>query len=541
MTTNAPTRKISLAFLPPLLLVLAIVTFSVLFNLSIIDIRFQELDKTLYKIAHQQDLNKSLNMLAKYSIIKRRMERGAETSEDYTVESKVMAVISGDYFKEEPRQLNRWNYIHPIARIGINAIRLLMGKSVQAEAEADKENKELEVAYFYERNRRYDKALEMYDNILKAKKHTPETESYIILHKGFCESMVGDLGKARDSYEDIIKRFPESEATVVAWRLLDFINTVDDELGEAKKGKAVTLPYAKKLYLLMDYKNAITVFSELENSLKEKSDAGSKAQIAEAVFLKARSHEEMGESGLAIENYRQLLKDYGDTPWALEANRRIFILGEFYERDKEITKIALARLKKYQDDNFFDELNSYSGIIEDNKVSEEARLKQREMVRKEISKADGDVLDAIEKLDLSGEMAAEQEMKAAEEAQKIEALKQAQAKVMEKEMLDVNAHPLRKPSFIGREIKKKAVMLTTIYNQMLKKGADFSGTLKLVFSIESSGKTVNVAIDEESDIQDEEFREKVIQNVQTWIFPAIEEEYKTPQRVNYPIVFKKNE
>ncbi|MFH0918934.1 MAG: AgmX/PglI C-terminal domain-containing protein [Fibrobacterota bacterium] len=525
--------KQSLAFLPPVLFVLFIIAFSVFFNMSVIDIRFQELDKTLYRIAHQQDLNKSLNMLAKYSIIKRRMERGYEDSADYAVESKVMAVIASDFLKDEPRNLSAWNYLNPIVRIGMNLLRVIMGKSQMAETEKIKDNQELEVAYFYERNRRYDKALSMYVSILKAKKHSSDIEAYIILHKGFCESMNGDMEKARASYEDVIARFADTEAAVTAWTLLDFINKVDDELTEIRKNQAPTIAYGKQLYLLMDYKNAITVFSEIEKSAKDPR------VLSEAVFLKGRCHEELGEAALAVDNYRRLLNDYPETKWATEANRRVYILGEFYERDKQITQIAMARLQKYRDANFFDELNTFSGIMgEESKTTDKERVAQRASVRKALTKSDADVLDIIEKLDLSGEKAAEKE---AVQAQKQQAEEFQQArKEMQKERLDVNAHPLRKPSFIGREIESKAKPLQGIYNAMLKRGADFSGALRVSFLIETDGKTSHVAIDPESDIQNDEFRDKVLTMVKSWSFPAIEPEYG-PQKVTYPVVFKKSE
>jgi TonB family protein len=525
--------KKTVSLMPPVLVVLAILLVSVFFNMSVIDIRFQELDKTLYRIAHQQDINKSLNMLAKYSIIKRRMERGYEDSADYSVESKVMAVIASEFLKDDPRKLSAWNYFNPVVRISINVLRLLMGKAQIAETENIKDNQELEVAYFYERNRRYDKALSMYVSILKAKKHTPETESYILLHKGFCESMNGDLEKARVSYEDIIARFADTEASITAWKLLDFINKVDDELTVTRQSKDLSIGYAKKLYLLMDYKNAITVFSEVEKTAK---DSG---VIAEAVFLKGRCHEELGEAALAVDNYRRLLKEYPDTKWAMEANRRVYILGEFYERDKQITQIAMARLQKYRDANFFDELNTFSGIMGDeSKATDKERVAQRESVRKALNKSDADVLDIIEKLDLSGEKAAEKEEAEQAQKQKAEAFKRAQ-KDMQKERLDVNAHPLRKPSFIGREIESKAKPLQGAYNLMLKR-TDFSGTLRVSFLIEADGKTSNVAIDPESEITNQEFREKVLSTVKTWTFPGIEPEYG-PQKVTYPMVFKKSE
>lgn len=527
-------RNSGFSLLPPILFVVLILGLSVLFNMSIIDVRMQELDKTLTRVSRQQDLNKSLNMLAKYSIIKRRMERGYEDADDYTIESKVMAVIASDFLKDQPRKLSTWNYIYPVVKISINAIRLLMGKSIVNETGNETDNRELEVAYFYERNRRYEKALDIYGSIIKAKKHTPEGEAYIILHQGFCQSMIGDLNKARASYEAIISRFPDSETAAVAWKLLEFINTVDDELQVTRGKVEATLEYGKRLYLLMDYKNAITVFSEIERK------GGTDDRTAEAIFLKARCYEELGEVSMAVEDYKKVIKNKVAERWAKEANRRIFILGEFYERDKEITRIAMDRLKEYRDENFFDELNTFSGVMgEETKVTDELRVKQREQVRQALTEKDVDVLSIIDKLDLSGEEAAKKEVEEQQQAA-VEAKLKAKEMELKHQVLDVSLHPQRKPSFIAREIQKRCIPLQSLYNTRLKRGDDFSGTLKLVFSIEASGKTGNVQITEDSDIMTRQFRDEVLEQVGRWEFPAIEDKYG-PQKVTYPIEFKKRD
>ncbi|MBL8026272.1 MAG: TonB family protein [Fibrobacteres bacterium] len=526
------------AIIIPLLILTGIVVFTVLFNLSVIDIRYQELDSSLYKVAYQQDLNKSLSMLSKVSILKRRLETGSESAEEYALESKIMAVIGSDLLKESADKPSKWSYMRPVARVGMNGIRLLMGKGISSDDEKSKQdNKELEVAYFYERNRRYDKSLEMYKAILKAKKHSADMVAVIELHKGFCEAMSGDFTTARKTFEDVIAQNPDSETATVAWRLLDFMNTMDDERAAMSETGETSLEYGKKLYLLMEYRKAISVLADFATKSKNVTE------LAEAVFLKGRSHEELGDPAMAIDAYREVISKYGNSTFAQEANRRIYILGEFYERDKDITNIALQRLKEYKDESFFDELNTYSEIVEESKVTDEARLKQREEVRKAIS-GNGDVLDVIDRLDLSGEKAVAESVKAEEsrmaKAEDIRKTEDAKAKIIEADKLDVNEHPMRKPSYLGREIKRRAVVLQNIYNGMLKRGEDFGGTIKLQFYIERDGTVTRTQIDPTSSLTNQQFKDKVTEQVQNWQFPAIEDGYGA-QKVTYPITFQKTE
>jgi TonB family protein len=526
------------AILFPLLILVFIIAITIMFNLSVIDIRYQELDKNLYNVAYQQDLNKSLSMLSKVSILKRRITTGTETSEEYALESKIMAVISSDLLKESTVKPSKWSYMRPVARLGMNVIRLILGKGIEKDINQGKEDdKELEIAYFYERNRRYDKALEMYSAILNARKHTPEMISVIELHKGFCEAMAGDFVTARSSFENVIARSPDSETATVAWRLLDFMSTIDDERAAMAADGVASLLYGKKLYLLMEYRKAISIFVEVSGTSKDNNE------LAEALFLKGRSHEELGDPAMALDAYRDVIDKFGESTFAQEANRRIYILGEFYERDKEITNIALQRLKQYKDESFFDELNTYSNIVDESSVTDDVRLKQREEVRKAIS-GNSDVLDVIDKLDLSGEKAVAESLKAEEEriakASIQEKKNEAKAAELEQTKLDVNEHPMRKPSYLGREIKRRSVILQNIYNGMLKRGEDFGGTLKLQFYIERDGTVTRTQIDPTSSLVNQAFRDKVVEQVQAWQFPGIEEGYPA-QKVTYPITFQKTE
>jgi tetratricopeptide (TPR) repeat protein len=348
--------------------------------------------------------------------------------------------------------------------------------------------------------------------------------AYIILHKGFCESMLGNIDESRTSYEIIIARFPDSETAMVAWKLLEFINKLDDELKAAREAPEVnSMAYGKRLYLLMDYKNAITVFTNLEKRRQ--------ALAPEALFLKGRCHEELGESALALENYRKILSKYGRSTWAKEANRRMYILGQFYERDKEITELALKRLEEYRDERFFKELSSFTGILKETKVTDDLRIKQRKTVREALNKQNVDVLELIENIDLTG-------AKAAKEAEALE-VKQRKTKDLNAGKLDPNMHPLRKPSFIAREITRKCVPLQSTYNRMLRSEKPFAGTLRLVFYIESNGRTSKVQISRDSDVLNQKFNAFVLEQVRDWRFPKIENRY-LPLKVTYPILFTKN-
>jgi TonB family protein len=154
------------------------------------------------------------------------------------------------------------------------------------------------------------------------------------------------------------------------------------------------------------------------------------------------------------------------------------------------------------------------------------------------------VLDVIDKLDLSGEKAVAESLKAEEDriakASINDKKEEAKAAEIAKTVLDVNEHPMRKPSYLGREIKRRSVVLQNIYNGMLKRGEDFGGTIKLQFYIERDGSVTRTQIDPTSNLTHQTFRDRVVEQVQNWQFPGIEEGYPA-QKVTYPITFQKTE
>jgi len=101
-----------------------------------------------------------------------------------------------------------------------------------------------------------------------------------------------------------------------------FIDQIEDTRGLALPGKPTDLDRAKQQYLLVDYSTPSSLDGYVQ---KNKADP----RLAEAYYYRARSHEELGELGKAIDDYARP-QNFDNRNWARDAERRLFLLGSVY-------------------------------------------------------------------------------------------------------------------------------------------------------------------------------------------------------------------
>ena len=230
------------------------------FNYGLIDIRMDEIRYLLGKVASQQDMTNTFGIVAKYELIKRRMMYGEENISNYELEAKVQALTSGDQLEIQKDTWKMKASRAPV-RVMLNVIRFLLGKEIISPKEDDKILDVLEKAYFWERNRTYTEALKIYDEVLASPAISNEIRAAVMVHKGFCYSMMSEYDHSKDLYEAVISSYPNTEAGIVSWKLLDFIENMEKERSNLENEKLSELDKAKQSYLLMDFRNAVRYFS----------------------------------------------------------------------------------------------------------------------------------------------------------------------------------------------------------------------------------------------------------------------------------------
>jgi len=286
----------------------------------------------------------------------------------------------------------------------------------------------------------------------------------------------------------------------------------------------------------MDYRNAIKNFSFFLQSNIE----GDKRE-AEVRFFKGRSHEELGELEEAVIEYRGTIRIDKTKKWAREANRRILMLGEFYDYKKKMTEEAEKQLAAYQDGNFLSRIDRFKGMMSESSIRDEL-LQKQEVTPADKGVEDGEVMDLINMigdLDLTGEKEREKEIEKFHRDLIARGIKSEEEirELTRKRALTFN--PFRRPSVLKQTINENVNQLRYIYNKKLRAGVKLSGKIFVEMKIESNGKISSTEIIS-SNIGDKSFEEEIVAKISKWQFKPVSDSLGV-LKIRYPFEFYEEE
>ncbi len=511
--------------------IILLLAFTGLFNVGLIDIRFEEIHYLLGTIASQEDLSSTFGIIAKYELIRHRIAHGEENETNYELEAKIQALTSGDHITKNDDWMKNRFYRIPVKAV-LNTIRILQGKEIINPKGDDKIFSVIEIGYFWERNRRYAEALKIYDEVLTTAKLDPEVKAAVMVHQGFCYSMMSNYSKSKQVYEEVIAKFPNTQAGILSWKLIDFISSMEKERANLEKTSMGEMERAKQFYLLMDFRNAIKNFSVFIGKNVPK------AMKAEAHFYKGRSHEELGEIDEAIMEYKIVIQQDQTKNWSRQAHRRMLMLGEFYEQQKSIAEEAKKQLKAYQDQMFVENVERYKNFLSPSSLKGELQKdsKHQGSVKEYANDSILNLINQIGNLDLTGEEDVKRQK--AEQMKKtlIEQGKLSSAEIKEFERRQaVASNPYRRPGTLKKTIDDHTGELKYIYNKKLRAGTKLSGRMLVEIRIAASGDVSGVKLIQ-SNTGDQEFEKSIVGRISTWKFNAVPDSLGEII-VNYPFEF----
>lgn len=510
---------------------------TVLFNIGLIDIRIEEMSYLLGKIASGQDVSNSLGIIGKYELIKNRMQFGEESNSNYELEAKVQALTSDEKTAEKPVTWRKTIARVPVRTV-LNGIRILLGKEIINLKEEDKILNVLEIGYFWERNRKYSEAIKIYDQVILQSNVRPEIKAAVLLHKAFCHSMLSEYEIAKLMYERVIALYPNTEAGILAWRLLDFIAAMEKQRSGLEQEKMSYFDKAHQFYLLMDYRNAIKYLSIF---LQEKPVD---SLAWKASYFKGRSHEELGESEEAMMTYQKVIRDDKSRIWAKQANRRMLMMGEFYEQKKQVADEARRQLSVYQDQGFVNKVEQYATLVSESSLRKELMADQKKNNGKTRTPVDDSLMNMINKigsLDLTGE----KEEKKRQDIEKLrnELISQGTLSASDMKELErrkaLEENPFRRPTELKSVIDDYSSQLRYIYNRRLRQGVKLSGKMVMEISIRPDGGIDNASI-VRSSMGDKVFEDEIIKQIKNWKFKSVSDSLGN-LTVNYPFEFTEEE
>jgi TonB family protein len=507
----------------------------VFYNFGLIDVRFDEIRYLLGSLAQQEEASNTFGIVAKYELIKRRMTQGEDNISNYELEARIQSLTSSDPKKEQKSGWSTRVYRAPI-RFIVNTTRLLLGKNIISPKEDDQIINVLEIGYFWERNRKYEEAMKVYDGVITTPGVSPSIKSAVLVHKAFCVSMMGNYKESKAIYEQVITVYPNTEAGVLSWKLLDFIQTMEGNRESLEKQQLSEMEKARQFYLVMDFRNAIKNYSIF---LGHSPDP---AMACEARFYKGRAHEELGETEEAIAEYRWVIANDKKETWAKQANRRMLMIGQFYEQQKSITDEAKRQLSKYQDQVFLNNVQQYSKLLSTNSLRSELMKDGKQAVDNAVKDSLLNSILNIGNLDLTGEKSA------ADQQKKLDSIRTAlidkgsisQAEIKELQRWQtVTQNPFRRPGVLKTTIDGYSNELKYIYNKRLRAGDKLSGKLLVEITINANGSVGKAEI-QESDIGDMPFEKAVTDRILTWKFQAVPNNVGE-LKIKYPFEFSEEQ
>jgi tetratricopeptide (TPR) repeat protein len=512
-----------------LLVAILFLILSVVFNRYVIDIRLDEMDHILENLDLDQFSSQTFSIVSRYELIKKRIESGSSASEDYNAESRIQAILSEDTLSTNAEISTSLSYWNPV-NILIRSLRFILGKEQIKSNEISEHLIKLERGHLLERSRQYEKAALLYDEILSAKKIVPKTEAIVLLHKGFCLSIIGNYNESVIIYKSVAKKFPNSSEATLSLKLLDFIKMIQNENSEMASKKSSSYEIGKSLFTYMDYKGAVT---KLDNFIKNDTSK----EKSGAHFYKGRAHEELGDYIGAVDEYKSVMHLGEKSDWSRMANRRLVMLGEIYQHKTEVTKEAKEILVAQGDSIFVKDLEV---IKELGSFDDTVKVEPREDIVETL--VVDSIVDTIATID-SSSLVDSSLMKQKIEVKRLEDVSRATARRIarnEKKQRAVrNKKRLaslesRSPKVIKETIQKEVSDIKNIYLNFIAKGVIVEGEILIEMDILASGDVV--ASITKSDIRDKSFKKEIISEVESWKFLEVDSELGK-MTVSYPFQF----
>lgn len=317
----------------------------ILFHRAVITVRLYELSQEIEKINQTEKGRNNLDILFKYEM-NRKLYFGTINEEEYDrQELKTIRILT----TKDPFDASLKKTAHFALPI-INLFRFLIGKPKITFQNQSQNQHSLILAYYHESNKRFSEALKIYQTIPEKEKSAP-----ILLHEGYCYSLLEEYEKAYSKLNQIITEYKNEDIAITASILLMHIMDFREESRRVLQNKTESTEKLVKLFQLNSFQNAKLLLERL-NSSHRNMDNETKAKID---YYRGRIWEETGEKEKAFQAYQNLILQYPNSPSAKNANRRIVVIAVHHPSRKELlelTKENNSILKDKQFD-FFSQLD----------------------------------------------------------------------------------------------------------------------------------------------------------------------------------------
>lgn len=304
-------------------------------------IRIKELRIYLLSSNREENNIDHIGLVMKYQLHKKMYENSMSEDEADLIESRVNAILNAS-MKERAVTMDRYRYLSLPTLWTINGIRFILGKPSIVDPSEDSGHSYLEAAYYYERNNCYTRALTAYGRAFSRERSNPALASSIILHQGYCQSILGNYNEAKERYQTVIRDYGDRPLAVTAIILLRYIEGFKSELDRVMKEEPDSVEKSDKLYKLIGFREAMKVIARVEKT----APAAERARVR---YLKGRIYEDLSEKEKAIDAYQGIVTDAPSSQYARLANRRIYLAGTTASNGEKLKHLAIVNNQAIND------------------------------------------------------------------------------------------------------------------------------------------------------------------------------------------------
>ena len=201
---------------------------------------------------------------------------------------------------------------------------------------------DLDLAYYYERNFLFSRAIAQYDNTLKNRNIDSSLRASILLHQGYCYALAGSNDKAMYNYSTIINKYGNENSAITAAILSRYLEGFKLARERVLSSKADPILRSQDLVSLLAYEQALKILEDEE----VRADPGDIARIR---YFKARCFTGIGKPEKAVENYLQVIASSPYSQYAKYSNRKLFLIGSRAGGENNIIKISEQLNNKLKD------------------------------------------------------------------------------------------------------------------------------------------------------------------------------------------------
>jgi tetratricopeptide (TPR) repeat protein len=302
-------------------------------NQIVITVRLNELKIYLQEIDKSEGSVDHISLIATYEIHKKIYEERISQDKADEIEQKInslsLPVSNGEELTSDMIHL----FVYPALGL-INLNRLILGKPLMKyhTAKGD-ELKDLDRAYYFEKNFLFKQAIAQYDKALLNRNLSSTLEASILLRQGYCYALDGAEESAMNNYNIIISDYSYESSAITASILAKYLEGFSQARNRVLHGKSDPLLKSQKLVSLLAYEQALKIINTAE--LK----SGSK-DLPRILYFKARCYRGLGQPEKAVENYLKVITSNPDSPYAKFSNRKLFMIGASIGGDNAILETS---------------------------------------------------------------------------------------------------------------------------------------------------------------------------------------------------------